>query len=289
MSERPIGRCRMVIDSQLDDMAISKTEWETIRGLIQEAVNPNGWRRLFNLFNWLRSWSLVGPSIAAFIAITAIAVMLGVNFLNKSGANARFQQHTEDRLTGIEKSLLEIQAKMVVSSPPDPQNQADAKNLLAEAKREPVPLSVSIVEQAGDKFITAAKSDPKAWNVAMEFVAYRSSLNLAEKPPDKFSGRFKVGGEFPLAHIEMVPVEGKPEPSVGFSDFLAPFESSAKVERLGPLATTELKNAVGPRIILLSGGALIIDGFYMSCGSDSNLALQPRRRRARPGSARSGS
>lgn len=250
----------MVIDSQLDDMAISKAEWETIRGLIHEAANPNGWRRFFN---WLRSWSFVGPCLAAFIAITAIAVTLWVNFLNKSDANARFQQHTEDRLTGIEKSLLEIQAKMVVSSPPDPQNQADAKNLLAEAKRESVPLSVSIVEQAGNKFITAAKSDPSAWSIAMEFVAYRSSLNLAEKPPDKFSDKLKVGGEFPLAHIEMAPVDGKPEPSVGFSDFLAPFESSAKVERLGPLATTELKNAVGPRIILLSGGALIIDGFYM--------------------------
>lgn len=126
---------------------------------------------------FLRSWGILAAVITSFVALLAITVGALYQSFSHVTEETKFRTKTEDRLTEIEKSLLAIQAKMVLSKPPDSENQADAKGVLAYAKKESIQLPESVIAQGGQKFIEAAARDPKAWDVALDFVNYRSSMN----------------------------------------------------------------------------------------------------------------
>ena len=93
-------------------------------------------------------------------------------------------QSIGDRLEAVEKSvksidadILQLRLKALVSGPADSQGQAEAKKVLATARKESISLPQAVVEQGGQKFIGASKEDSNAWGVALDFIAYRSSLN----------------------------------------------------------------------------------------------------------------
>ena len=74
--------------------------------------------------------------------------------------------------------LLLIANELAAEHPLVPQNQAAAKELLAQAKQKLIPpIPKPVVEQAGKIFVEAARTDPKAWEVASDFMNYRSILN----------------------------------------------------------------------------------------------------------------
>jgi hypothetical protein len=68
------------------------------------------------------------------------------------------------------------------NAPLTPAAQQSAKASLAEAKKRSTPVPITVVEQAGKSFIEASKIEPTAWDVALEFVSYRTTLNANSAP-----------------------------------------------------------------------------------------------------------
>jgi hypothetical protein len=62
-------------------------------------------------------------------------------------------------------------------SPENQKNQTEAKEILAEAQTKSIRLPSKVVQDAGERFIQAAKTAPSAWDVALQFSAYRSFLD----------------------------------------------------------------------------------------------------------------
>ena len=137
-------------------------------------LKPRGWKKALHL---LHEWSVLGITATIIVALLALALTQWNAANGRVAAEASFRTHTEDRLTTIETSLLAIRARAVVSNPADSDNQVEAKSLLATAKKESIPLPQAVVEQGGQKFLGASKEDSNAWGVALDFIAYRSSLN----------------------------------------------------------------------------------------------------------------
>ncbi len=95
-----------------------------------------------------------------------------------------------DALTSLITPALLNQMKRVAAEPPtDPDNQRTAKQLVAAASKGAIPIPIETVKQAGERFIEA--SDQGAWDVGMDFLAYRSTLNTTPpqfetmKPPQE--------------------------------------------------------------------------------------------------------
>jgi hypothetical protein len=156
-----------------EDMAIKQEEWSEIDKKIHAALHPHGWKKVFY---WLREWGVLAVIITAFLALITIAVALGISAFNRVEDNAKFRQRTEDRLAAIEASLLALRAVRAAETPTNPRSQAEAKAVIVEAKKIGQ-LPEAVGQDTGKSFIDVAPTNPQAWNVALDFVQYRSSLN----------------------------------------------------------------------------------------------------------------
>jgi hypothetical protein len=115
---------------------------------------------------WLvPSISLVGVALIAFLS------WLGLTTVQHGNA-----------LASIRQALLGQGVMIAAGNPTSPKAQAAAQANLAEAKKTSIAIAGPVIEQAGESFIEAAKTDPKAWGVALDFVSYRSSLNTPNRP-----------------------------------------------------------------------------------------------------------
>jgi hypothetical protein len=56
-------------------MAFSEDNQQWIRDQIQEAVLPNGFKKVAH---WLRYWGLLGVVITAFLALIGLVVTMGI-------------------------------------------------------------------------------------------------------------------------------------------------------------------------------------------------------------------
>ncbi|MGO8792682.1 MAG: hypothetical protein ACLQVL_35570 [Terriglobia bacterium] len=106
---------------QSEEMALRSEDKLWIKGEIQEALRPHGWRKAAH---WLREWGLVAVVITAILALVAVVVTLAIYASNHLEQNARFQKGTEDfqksmedfkgesskRLEKIEEAINTIQA-----------------------------------------------------------------------------------------------------------------------------------------------------------------------------------
>jgi hypothetical protein len=171
-------------------------------------------------------------------------------------AEASFRTRTEDRLTDIERMLLENRARAIVSSPVDSSTVSEAKSVLAEARQGSIRLPSSVVEQGGQKFVKAAETDAAAWGVALDFASYRTLLNFAEKPTGKFR---------PVPYRAMawdLPWIGDNKPKVGISAELGlPEKEAAHMEVIGHDHNKALPT--GPALIVVNGGAISLDSLYL--------------------------
>src|ERR1700722_4110991 len=103
-------------------MSFSEDNQKWIRDQIQEAVLPNGFKKVAH---WLRYWGLLAVVITAFLALIGIAVTLGIFTTNKisqegvfRGTTGKSLEDIEKRLTSIETSLANIQLKQISSASP---------------------------------------------------------------------------------------------------------------------------------------------------------------------------
>jgi hypothetical protein len=141
--------------------------------------------------------------------------------------------------------------KLVASTPTKKTSQVVAAKIIQEAKKSAKPLPVELVEQAGDAFIGAAKESPAAWNVALDFAAYKTELNSAPAP----EGRLEpMPPPFPLFRVN-----GKPYPdfAIDLGNPL-PFKESARFEMISRIIVQRPKT--GPAWIFAVGGALDLNG-----------------------------
>jgi hypothetical protein len=111
-------------------------------------------------------------------SVPTIAVALLIFTLNEWSKYIEFRTHTNDALQTIQDALHVVQISRAADTPTSPSSQAEAKAVIAQARKNPSrPLPIPIIEHAGTQFVNAAPSDPNAWNVALDFAAYRTSEN----------------------------------------------------------------------------------------------------------------
>lgn len=221
-------------------------------------LRPRGWKKALYL---LREWGVLGVTATIIIALLGIVVALVIAVSNRREADAifrananNFQERTGERLTRIEASLLGLRAKAVASNPADSENQAEAKSVLAAAKKESIRLPVPVIELGGNKFIEAAKTDPKAWDVALEFVAYRSFLN-AQSRPRVPTEPMPTGT---ITNYEILGAPGKPPPEVSWSKpIVGEGQVAARWDRLGQDRNQDKHDQ--PTWLYATGGATSVD------------------------------
>jgi hypothetical protein len=193
-------------------MAFSEENQRWILEKIHEATRPNGFKKVAN---WLRYWSLLGVGITVFLALIAMAISLGLAAFNRGTIEAEFRGTTKKELEGIgkrlgdiEKSLLALRVAQAASSPTNGKSIFEARALLNTARENAIKLPEDVVRDSGAAFIEAAAKQPGAWNTAVDFLNYRSTLNVYSRKVDTVSVPNDARTLFELGQ----PVEGKPLP-----------------------------------------------------------------------------
>jgi len=168
---------RLLIAQSEDEMPLklTKDDKDWILGEIRDATQPQGWRKALRV---LREVAPLGGILTVVLALITIVVALGIGVVNRREVEATFRGKTEEKLSSIERQLIDLRVLVASSQPTNRQNQDAAKEVLAEAAQKTTPLiPAPVVERAGKSFIDASVSSPGAWAVATEFLAYRSRLN----------------------------------------------------------------------------------------------------------------
>ncbi len=250
-------------------MALTKADKEWVGEQIQTALTPlrsRGWRRAFY---WLREWGILGVVITVFVALIAIAATLGVSAFNRVEDNAKFRQRTEDRLTGIEASIAALRIAQASSNPERRGNQVEAREVLATARKSSLLIPPTVVEQAGDRFIEASSTDPGAWGVALDFVAYRSSLNAPSAPFDRNSAIPLTMNQ--VTHYNLHSLPDKPQPSMQWLPPMVPREQAARCDGIGEDQNANL--VLQPSWLLITGGTTSLDEMHIRNAVFQNVQI----------------
>jgi hypothetical protein len=238
-------------------MPLSEDNQNWVRTEIQAALYPNGAKRVAS---WLRYWGVLGVCVTAFIALIAIVVTLGIFTTNRIGQESEFRGTTQTKLTnietklgGIEKDLLALRVAQAAHLPIDKKSIAEATAILDTAKRSEIKLPTDVVEQSGNAFINAASKEPAAWNTALKFISYRSTLNVYVRTvstvavPEGAQTTFNLGPA----------LNGKSLPQLSHvSAGVAPADA-ARFEKIGQNLNQQL--AFGSAQLILNGGAISLD------------------------------
>jgi hypothetical protein len=245
----------------VETVPLSEENQNWVREEIRAAINPNGWKKTAN---WLRYWSLTGICITAFLALIAIIITVGIYATNRVSQESEFRGTTQVRLTnietrlgGIETNILALRAAQAANLPTDKKNIAEAKAVLDAAKRSAIKLPTNIVEQSGRAFIEAAAKEPAAWNVALDFLNYRSTLNVY----DRTFNPVNVPAGSATAYDIGPDVAGKPLPILMHVPFGVAPKDAARFETIGQNLNQQLQ--FGSAQLMLTGGAVSLDDKYV--------------------------
>lgn len=196
-------------------------------------------------------------------SVPTIAVALAIFSLNEWSKYIEFRTHTNDSLENIQGALRAVQVSRAAETPTNPASQAAAKAVIAEAKKNiSKPLPDAIVKQAGTSFADASSTDPNAWQVALEFASYRTSLNanLLAVGTAQQIGRTPANPKLE-SDILLTHVVGTPTPKVTTGGTVSS-DRAATIYRLGIPAPNE-GQPNGPEVILMEGGGIGLDGVFM--------------------------
>jgi len=257
-------------------VAIRNEDWASIHTAIDEAIatlKPHGWAKAVFVLRQL------GPLIGTIgVFLTLLAITLGALYQSFSHVKeeAAFRQHTEDRLTEIEKGIKGINGTIaalhlaaVSSNPVDSRSVQEVKKVLASARASDTKLDQSIVEDAGKKFIAAAKSTPDAWNAALAFLEYRTFLNTALFPKlvNPIEIKPNTGPSYPFPLQLLKPKPGTENEHQIWSmrltasgGFVSP-QDSARIELLSK--PQPQGSGMGQFVIEGKADELVLDGFYL--------------------------
>jgi len=252
-----------------EDMPLRKEHEKLIRAEVERQISqlvdsfrPHGWRKLTY---WIREWGGVGAVIGVFLALIVICITIGIYAVSGLTTNAEFRTHTEDRLTGIEAAILKINStldgaklKQIGADPTNPENIAQAKNVLIAAVSNGTKIDPNIVKDVGGKFIDAAEQDPTAWNTVLAFMNYKSFLDASSAQSLSMSVSTKPF----TTHYSGVAPPGDKLPTARVPDGIAvPIEQAARFSPLGEYPNKGLME--GNPLFILDGGGIVIDGMDM--------------------------
>jgi len=168
-----------VADCNAENMALNNEDWKNISKKIDAAIKqaiadlrPTG--RAHAVLK-LRQIGTLANIIAIFVTMFGITLSAVYVSVAHSKEETQFRTRTDDRLTAIEVSILTLRTARAADNPLNPKNQAEAKSILAVARKSAIPLPASAIQEAGERFIDVARENLKAWDVATEFVNYRSA------------------------------------------------------------------------------------------------------------------
>jgi hypothetical protein len=192
-------------------------------------------------------------------SVPTIAVALLIFTLNEWSKYIEFRTHTNDALQTIQDALHVVQISRAADTPTSPSSQAEAKAVIAQARKNPSrPLPIPIIEHAGTQFVNAAPSDPNAWNVALDFAAYRTSENRERSLGDYYPFDSKNNPRLAISRFAIHYPLDKGPPAFTTSKARVPVSQSARLEPIGE--PTKQDGPDGPFSILGVGGAIELDG-----------------------------
>jgi hypothetical protein len=223
---------------------------------IQTAIQP---REL----PWAVRSILLPLAVAAAVATAGAVIHLEIALAAVRGEFARQTIATEEELLAVETS-------QAANNPTDKNSQTQAKNYLLEAKQKSLRLPTAVVAQAGGSFVKASTKESSAWDVALQFVNYRSVLNAASlptlpalRPYQSSDGKYEIASVIWATHpLPLYKLLSPPAADIWLAGE-APPEASARVEFLDKPSIT----SSGAKFIIFdwhrSDIALGLDGVYM--------------------------
>lgn len=144
----------------------------------------------------------------------------------------------------------------LAAAPHTPQNTAQVKTVLEEAKDSGNRLDPHVIEDTGKQFIDAATTNPDAWQAALAFLNYRSSLITYTRTVKTVSVP-----EGSATVYEMIPVDSKPLPQLSHIPTAVSPDDSARFEIIG--RNLKQKLPFGSPELWLTGGAVSLDNRYV--------------------------
>ena len=140
--------------------------------------------------------------------------------------------------------------------PQDPKSQAQALSVIKQAKSTATILPEPVVQRSGMRFIDASRIEPSAWPVALEFVSYRSLLNITYKPTSPIAplpvGEWKYS---------IMAKKGNPQPELKMSKWGVPSDQAATFDRIGIDQNSGIPT--GPAFMFLVGGVTSLDDMHI--------------------------
>lgn len=175
-------------------------------------------------------------------------------FIEIAGAAAALFSITLLDIPGREALASERRLVEVSNAPSDPKNINEAKRILTGARAANIRLmSLSLLEETGIKFLDAGIQNQKAWDTAMEFLAYRSFLNASSNQIPRYSPSPDDGI---LTKYTLQRVNDLPLPVQHVSGIASP-DSEALLDFIGQNQNHNLPQ--GRAYAFLDGGYLAID------------------------------
>jgi len=195
-----------------------------------------GWYCSFKNFENLKL-SSSKRSILTQVAFATVAVFLGVSIF-------RIQQATSER-----------KLQRIAIGPIDPASIGETQALLMKAMDAHVRIAPSLVESMGKRFIDASSQNPSAWNAALQFVNYRSSLNSSfPSLPDTTNEP-----AFRDKYVINIPT-GEERPKFSLKGFVSA-NRAAQTGYIGEDRNEGLTS--GPAWIVMEGGEVGLDGIQL--------------------------
>jgi len=225
----------------------------------EESKPPSVWGKFMV---WVRAQGSPIALVAVFVAMLGITLGAVYQSYAHVREETKFQTKTEGRLEAIESrlgniesSLLSLRALQAAATPTDQRSQSEAKEILASAKRGATPLPVNIIAQAGKSFIQASQMDPNAWDTALSFINYRSSVNEVMSRPVALSKIPKSPS------FSMAAPHGKAPPTIRSYGIGVPITDAVILEEIGENKNAGMK--VGLDRLFFDGGAVALDGHHL--------------------------
>ena len=178
----------------LDDMKLREEDkvWlssEIANRLATERANLIEPSRFNRVAQFLREWGVTGACVTGIIALLGITLGALYYSFSRVDKEARFQATTEGRLTGIEKSLHEINNQVAQQSItnhaalPLEDFKATLPNLstaLVTARKDNLLVPNTVIGQLHAKLSSTDSATPGFWPAAANLISIRSNQSRAE-------------------------------------------------------------------------------------------------------------
>lgn len=195
-----------------------------------------------------RAWFYVRPAAKRGIRSSShyerFSLVFAALFLLAIGLSVLFPT------SRIEAAVSEHTLRQNAANPTDPENIKETEVVLSRAEKSNLRLKPDVVEKTAAKFLEAAGSSESAWQVAIAFADYRSTLtNEPPLPPLNKHPEADTWYGYAVPHGELSPQ---------FSHYgIVPISRAAIFDKIG---VNRNPGPIGDAFLVGVGGTLYLDG-----------------------------